>query len=326
MKKPQVLFFVIFLGIIFLAGAGLAQAFAIENLKLPVTGNIVVGPGKTELFLAPGQSYTQEIAVTNQTGEERRIDISVEDFKASEDPSAAVDFLGDSRGPYSLKDYVKPEISQIILHQGQRLRVPVTISIPFDAEPGELDGAVMMAASATGSTPGQVSQGYAANSVKIITRVGVLFFVRVKGDALESAALQGFKTEKDSYEKGPVNFQITSQNTGNVHLSPYGMIEVKDMFGKTVDKRAVPPWFVLPKSSRTRVIAWNADFLFGKYTATITMNRGYVNKTDVVDTMSYSFWVIPWKLVLAGLIALILVVLLLIWLAGHIEWKGKKRR
>jgi hypothetical protein len=201
--------------------------------------------------------------------------------------------------------------------------VPVTISIPLDAEPGELDGAVMMAASATGDLTTQAPAGYAANSIKIVTRVGVLFFVRVKGNALESELLKSFTTNKGFYEQGPAIFAITAQNTGNVHLSPYGTIVVKNMFGKTVDTRVVPAWFVLPKASRTRQITWNSSYLFGKYTATLSMNRGYLGKTDVVDAKNISFWVIPWKLVLAGLIALALVVLFFVWILGHIQWKKR---
>ncbi len=52
------------------------------------------------------------------------------------------------------------------------------------------------------------------------------------------------------------------------------------------------PWFVLPKSLRSRDISWNRDMLFGRYTATVAINRGY---DDVVDEYSVSFWVLPWK-------------------------------
>jgi flagellar biogenesis protein FliO len=48
------------------------------------------------------------------------------------------------------------------------------------------------------------------------------------------------------------------------------------------------------------------------------MNRGYNN---IVDTKSVSFWVIPWKLVVIGLIVLILIIWFFIWIFGHIQWK-----
>jgi hypothetical protein len=117
-----------------------------------------------------------------------------------------------------------------------------------------------------------------------------------------------------------VTFQITSQNTGNVHLSPYGVIEIKDVFGRVVEQKEVEPWFVMPKSIRLRETKWNSDFLIGKYTATLSLNRGYDN---LVDQKTFDFWVIPWKVISTAVIGLILVLWFFIWLFSHLEFKRK---
>jgi len=65
------------------------------------------------------------------------------------------------------------------------------------------------------------------------------------------------------------------------------------------------PWFVLPTSLRLREITWNREFLLGRYTVTAKVNRGY---EDIIDEVSVSFWVLPWKIV--GGIFLVLFVIL----------------
>jgi len=322
MKKLYILFFAIFLvTICSVFSANNALAYIVEDLDFQDEGDIVVGPGKTEVLLSPGDSYTKEILITNRSGEKKLFTIAVEDFQGSEDPGATVEFLGTERGPYSLKDYVRPEIEEIILSHGQRLRLPVVINIPQNAEPGGLYGSVMISAKNLDDGGTKVENDMAAAKMKIITRVASLFFVTVKGDVLQGGILKDFKTGKNFYEKGPVSFKMLSENTGNIHLSPYGIIEIKNLLGAKVGEAKIDPWFVMPKSMRTREIKWNTSFLFGRYTAQISLNRGY---KDIIDTADFSFWVIPWRIVLIVGIGLILLICLLVWIASHFELKKKR--
>jgi hypothetical protein len=66
------------------------------------------------------------------------------------------------------------------------------------------------------------------------------------------------------------------------------------MFGEEVGFVELAPWFVLPQSLRLREVTWDREWLLGRYTATARINRGY---DDVVDEMSVTFWVLPWKVV-----------------------------
>jgi hypothetical protein len=323
MKNSKILFFSTLLITAYtFVGVNFASAYTVEKLNIQNEGDIVVGPGKTEILLSPGENYVKEMLITNRSGVKKIIDISIEDFQGTNDPNETIQFLGDRAGPYSLKDYVNPELSHIILENGQRLRLPVTISVPATAAPGGLYGAVMVSASNIEEENAQVQNNTAASKVKVITRIASLFFVRVKGDVIENGSLKSFITGKGFYESGPVTFQITSENNGSVYLSPYGMIEIKNVLGQKISEREVDPWFVLPGAVRQRDLLWNSNFLFGRYTATLLMNRGY---QDIVDSKSFSFWVIPWKIISIILIGIILVIWFFIWVASHFELKRPKR-
>jgi hypothetical protein len=315
----SLLFISIFIGC---SVAGSASAYITEDLKLQSKGNIIVGPDKTEVLLAPGDTYSFELLVSNVSGMTKIVKFTTEDMTASDNPDESVVFLGNKTGPYSIKNFVKPEVDEVTLLTGQRLRMPVTITIPKDAEPGGLYGGLMVAAYNIGG-PGEVNGETAAPSINIITRVASLLFITVKGNALQSGFLKDLTMSKSFYEAGPVAFEVSSANTGNVHLDPYGTIEIKDMFGRVVDTRQVEPWFVMPRSERVREIKWNSAFLIGSYTATLKMNRGY---QDIVDSKTVSFWVLPWKLILIGLILLVLVIWFFVWIGSNIEWKKKKRK
>lgn len=311
----------IFLGLIILLSfwSGVS-AYQIQDLiNAKVEGDVVLGPTKTELFLDPGETITQEITVTNRTGSALNFKVEIEDFKGSHDLDQNIVLMGEEKGPYSLRDWLKPEITEFTLKHGQRIQIPVQISIPAGTEPGGHYG-VVFASVQPPAAGTEAEKEKAKGQVAIVSRVGTLFFVRIAGEVEENGYLKEFKTPKNYFEKGPIPFGLLFENNGSVHLAPYGAIEIKNLLGSTVGEMEVDPWFVMPDSSRKREVSWEKGFLFGKYTAVVSLNRGY---QDIIDQKSIDFWVIPWKVVLAGMVGLFLIILLFRWIFGHFEVRRK---
>jgi len=268
----------------------------------------------------PGDKFTKYLQITNRLGEKMDFKIEIEDFMGSYDPDTTVRLLGGEKSPFSLKDYIHPEISEFTLKQGQRITLPVEISIPENMEAGGLYGAVLVSAHLPSAGPGG-EEGKTKSQVEIISRLGTLFFIRIRGNVLEEGSLKDIITSKKFYEKGPVPMEILFENKGNVHLNPYGIIEIRNLFGKKIDEIKLDPWFAMPDSLRSRKVSWERNLLFGFYTATAKINRGY---KDIIDQKSIKFWVIPWKIVLIGFGALFAVIWFFVWIFSHFEFKRKK--
>ena len=88
-------------------------------------------------------------------------------------------------------------------------------------------------------------------------------------------------------------------------MNPYGELSITNMFGEQVGFVELEPWFVLPTSLRTRDVAWEREFLLGRYTVTAKINRGY---DDIVDEVTTTFWVLPWKIVLGVFVILFILI------------------
>ncbi len=268
-------------------------------------GDFVVGPGRVEVTVRPGESVIRNISVTNRIDDNRKFEIVVEDMSGAADGTQAAVLLGDQNGPYSLRDYVSVPEQIISLGLGQRAQVPVTITMPPDAEPGGYYGGVLVTTvQDDGTTEGSVARS------PIIARVGTLFFITVPGEVEKSGQLTNFATIGDTwwYDKGPIKFGLTYENTGSIHQNPYGEIRIKNMLGSEVGFVEIEPWFVLPKSLRTREVTWDTQFLLGRYTVTASINRGY---DDIVDEITTHVWVIPWQF-LIGLFGGLFVFFLLV--------------
>lgn len=315
----------VLLAAVSLIGCQATQAYQIEYLDgVALSNDYVISPGKVEVPLNPGETAVRQLKVVNRYNREVKFKIEIEDFKGSRQPGENVVLLGQDKGPYSLKDFIQPETLSFTLKPKERIILPIIISIPADAQPGGLYGAVIVS-----TEPNSESERVAANQSKgnltIVSRVASLFFVRVNGPVNENGSLTEFSVNRQVFaDKQPVNFKVLYENKGNVYLNPYGYIEIKNLLGSTVARLNIDPYFVMPEAVRLREISWEKGAMFGPYQAKIFLNRGY---GDIVDEQSLIFWVLPWQTALiflgAALGVMLVLWLLWRWLSKNFEIKRK---
>lgn len=298
-------------------------SYTLEALpEKTVYNDFVVGPGKVEVELAPGETQTFELTVSNRLGTDKTFNLSEEDFTGSRSTTQTVVLLGDDRGPYSLKDYIHIGAAQIDIPHANKARVPVTISIPADAQPGGLYGSVIVG-TATKKDDSVVTSGAAPTS-PIVTRIGTLFFVRVKGPVNQNGKLTTFMIDGNKtllFDSSSITFDFLYENNGNVHNDPYGTVTISNMLGSQVAGVDIDPWFAMPNSVRLRQVIWTPPFLFGRYVAHASINRGFGSTTDEV---SIAFWVIPWKAILIVILGLAIVIGFFKWIFSKFSIVAKK--
>lgn len=291
--------------------AGAASDISYETVPLfGASGDFVVGPGKVEYSIQPGETREAELVVTNRLGRAADFQLDVEDVAGSNDPQQAVRLLGTDRGPYSLRDYISFPEDTIALENGERARIPVTIAVPTDAEPGGHYGSVLVSVIADEAVL-TAEAGSAAPRSVVVSRVGALYFVTVPGDVVTAGSLKRFQSIADQklFLEGPIAFEVLFENTGSVHLNPHGNITLTNMFGDTIDRVAIEPWYTMPESSRYLEATIDRSWLFGYYTAELELNRGYDGLTD---TTTVSFIAVPWQ-VLSTLFVIVVTVMARTW-------------
>jgi hypothetical protein len=87
---------------------------------------------------------------------------------------------------------------------------------------------------------------------------------------------------------------MRAKNEGNVHFKPTGTITISDFMGNKVATIPVDSKNVLPGAVRKMEATWDTGWLFGQYSATLSLVYG---KDRQVITASTAFWGFPYKLV-----------------------------
>jgi hypothetical protein len=287
--------------LIALASIGFARAHAADA---PPTQGIQISPVLIDLNAEKSNSYSLKITVTNVTAGDLALKQVVNDFRAKDEtgnPEVILDDTETASG-FSFKNWVSLPPSIILKSKESRV-VTATVNVPAEAEAGGHYGVIRF----SGVAPGEENA-----NVSIAASVGVLVLARVNGTISESLKLSDFYAEHNGkktgfLQNGPLQIVERIENDGNVHVKPKGTITVKNMFGSTVLTTAIsdPAKNILPKSTRKFSQEIKQKWLFGRYTARVDATYGYGNK---VLSGTFSYWVIPYKLILLVLLALVVII------------------
>jgi hypothetical protein len=143
-------------------------------------------------------------------------------------------------------------------------------------------------------------------SASISQQIASLFLVKVSGQVDEKLSISAFSAPSFS-EFGPITFDIKFANKGNIHVKPYGLVNVTDMFGNKTADIIVPGENTFPQAERVIKATLDKQFLIGPYTARALMYYGAENQSLDATT---TFFVFPTRIALMALGVLVVIFLL----------------
>ncbi len=301
-----------------LAQEGIASSIAPSAVPvsqeggIPVRNDFQVSPTRFTMELEPGEEQTVQISLLSRSDDEYTYSITAEDFGADEEED--IRLFGGQDGPFSARRWAKTPITSLKLSHGEHATIPVTVTVPANAAAGDHYVAVLFQ-----RDPKEGPQA----GFNIIARVGVLFLITVKGPAVKKGHLETFKSLLPVYWWLPAEFSLQYRNEGTVHLVPQGSVQIKNIFGITVDDIPVRDWYVLRASARNRLITWKPHFALGYYKATVKVKT---EANPESEEISVAFWVVPVIPVSIGLIAIFLVSFIVQMFFSRFEIRTKKKK
>jgi hypothetical protein len=243
------------------------------NAQTTPKNTISVTPQIARLDLAADKPETEYLYVNN-TQNPVELSFSMQDFKELEE-NGIPGFLNQQDAKnykYALSSWVTFDKKDLILNPGEKGTLKVTVDKTRLTQGGHY-----------GSVLAEIKQKDGEKGVKIKAILASLLFVRATtGYEREEGKISFFAPIIDFWEF-PDKFLMRFQNTGNVDTIPYGLIEIKDMLGRTVAKGIVNQGslITLPESIRRYDIPLQrlTGFLpVGFYNAAILVHFGQNNK------------------------------------------------
>ncbi|MGE5042117.1 MAG: hypothetical protein ACM3IJ_04410 [Candidatus Levyibacteriota bacterium] len=320
-----------FLSFLFL----LVSFLLVKSAAAQTTGiNLTLAPTFISLHTDPGKEVNSKFTVKNNSNVTENLQLSLVQFQGSASSSRGLSLKDVDKNDPFVK-WVKFSDEEFSLAPNQQKTISVTVSPPQEAALGYYYGILVSRKTESGSGNGAVVSGAPA--------IPLLLEVR-SPNAKKEMQLVSFLTDSFFYEYLPTNFQVKIKNTGNVFGVASGTIFIDSLAKKQIATINVNEGKgnILPSSDRTFDAAWaegfavrtpktengktvldskgkpvyethfdfsKADkFRIGRYTAHLLMV--YDNgERDIPLEATVSFWVIPWKILTAGFIVLVLVLI-----------------
>ncbi len=322
-RLPRLLISCSVLGLVLLAGFSKVQAQGtsvanLEEIQRAAVGLTALPPRLGEdgsLTGQPGSTIQTEIRVRNVSAQTIVVGTLVEDFVIAADgrTPVPVDSQIDSR--FSLASWIEIPVKQATIQPGGIQTIPVVIRVPANARPG---GRYAMIMHQPVVNTGEDLSGDLAGQAAINERVGTLVYFRVPGPVHEEAALRNIVIPGFS-EFGPVPINFKIENLSDVHIRPQITIEVRNLFGRTVDTVTVETQNVFPDSLRDFTANWDRVWGWGRYTAHFNVAFG---EQGQVLTASVPFWLFPYRLIVAILVVILVLIAVGVLVRRHLRYRN----
>jgi hypothetical protein len=279
--------------------------------------NVQVSPSPVVVTLTPGKQQTSTLTVRNLTNHPETLYPKLSGFEVDK-TSKNVKLLDEV--PLGVAEWVSFKSPSVTIAPGGTQTLEITYNPPKDAG-FSYSVAITLSRDQNATIP--------QDGVQLRGAIAVFCLINIdRPDAKRALTIESFTGDKSSYQFLPATFTLTVKNTGNTISQPKGTLYIQRSFDST---KPIATYslntgnnYVLPGTSREFKNEWNSgfplyvkdkdgkrhvswdwkhlsDLRFGKYTAKVVMvyNDG---KRDVPVITSYSFWVIPWTLILILLI------------------------
>jgi hypothetical protein len=290
------------LALLLLVGQGLPTMARAEG---PV--NVRVTPSRFDLSLDPGSTHVAEFVLENDSQEAVHVQTSIHTMNPTQGSGALQ--VAQVEDEQAVSHWFQPAESDFSVpaHEAYLYRLP--IQVPSTAGPGGRYISVLFAV--------ETRQEDIPNANFIIrSRIGALFFLTVNGDIQKQGRLREVSVPRLMVLPRQL-VKATFQNTGNVHIQPFGELQLRKTNGDIVWRKDIDEYgslTTLPGAERTLDMHWDIPITAGVYQLVValqdTNGESYVLGRTVL--IAHPSIAIP-----LGCIVLLLLVLLILRVRGR---------
>jgi hypothetical protein len=173
------------------------------------------------------------VGVTNFSQSPVTFDVYASD--AFNTTSGSLDLLAASEKPKDVGSWVAMPKKTITINPGERVNEPFTVTVPFNATPGDHVGGVIASVN---------RQASASSNVQIDQRLAVPIYLRVSGELKSGIAVESVSTDYhgtfNPFGGGNADVAFTIHNTGNTRLDLTTDVTLDGLFGLSLGTAQAP--------------------------------------------------------------------------------------
>lgn len=235
---------------------------------------------KIRLTIAPGSYDGGEVKVENNGNDPASVKVYLEDwvYKVQD---GGKEFIPKGTTPLSCSNWITFYPADFTVPVGGTQMVRYTVTVPQDAKGGYYS--VMFFETGGGDMEKLDEQGNTM-TVKVLNRLGALFYVEPQGTIQKTAELKNLVI---SQNLNRLNVSADLINTGNTDIAASGTFDVMDAQGFVYARGAFEDAYTLPKDKATiRSVVNSTNLKAGDYDILITLD--FQNNGNLIKEAKFS--------------------------------------
>lgn len=181
--------------------------------------SVEIAPAQIELTLEPGADSDQTIGVRNHDSAPIELQVFVRDFELTAEGGFEMREPGDAT--YSGGRWLDFPVATIRLEADETKLFDYSIHVPEDAESGGHYAAIVFEGGSAGSDPAGGD-----TQVVIVGQVVAEVLITVPGPITRTLVVDSLEVPRIAFGAGADYADVTVRNTGNVHLTPNGYVQI----------------------------------------------------------------------------------------------------
>jgi len=211
-------------------------------LAISAFGSMSVAPLSLQLDLPPGEGGSGSFLVRNTGSEAIDVAVTLHDWWRT--PEGNLQVLPTGTVERSCADWIVYSTELVTLAPGEEHEITMDVVIPEDVT-GDHWAMLLVEERPRPAEQAQVEEGLTDT-----TRVIVAYAVKIlQRDPLNEAAGAAI-TNIAVLDSQPLRLEMTFVNDGNAHITTSGTVEVRDIYGETVQSFEIDPFPSLPGEER----------------------------------------------------------------------------
>ncbi|MFA6005807.1 MAG: hypothetical protein WC775_04975 [Patescibacteria group bacterium] len=213
---------------------------------------------------------------------------------------------------YAAASWITPDVDQIAIPANNYVAVNLTVKTPAELNTCG-NYAIAYFEYDQGLQPG--ASAITQSSSTLAAKIGSLINLStVSKSCVEKVTVSSFKYP-GFLEFGPVKVDFDLLNSGNVHAQPMGKLVLRDMLNNVVEEVKLKDQRIFPETAKAYSGKIGPQWLLGRFAIELKAVYGE-NNTPLTHT-AY-LWIIPWRLVVVVLLALLIVAIILRSIFGKV--------
>ena len=286
---------------IFCVAAAVGLAVAVPSFAQTGTP-ITVYPAIQEKTIEPGVKTRLQVQFKNSGTNLVYGKVKVADFVINDKEGTPILVENEiTRPKYSAAAWITPSQDQITIPANDYVSVDLYVNPPrvintcgrYAMVYFELDPSF---------TPTQSTD---RNSATAITqKIGALLNFTVDGQKCKENLQVSAFTTPSFLEYGPIPVTFDLLNMGDIHVTPQGVLSLSNMVNQTDTQQSIAEKSIFPETAKEYTAAIGYKWMIGRYRVGLLVSNPA--KGDPILVSAY-VWVLPWRVIVFILLALLLI-------------------